>query len=195
FYLPGPSDTLADGMSRSWVTFIARGTKRPEELPVAIRHALQSLPGIKVISSKTMDDDLGIIRARANSRFTAWLFLLFGALGVSLASFGVYGVVAHAVAERRRELGVRVALGASSRDILEAVLRESVVVALAGAAGGLLLTKIGVVLLSQLAAEEIYNAPLFAAVAAFVVAVAALGALVPAMRATRIDPTESLRAE
>ncbi|MEO7086297.1 MAG: ABC transporter permease, partial [Gemmatimonadaceae bacterium] len=42
FYLPGPSDTLADGMSRSWVTFIARGTKRPEELPVAIRHALQS---------------------------------------------------------------------------------------------------------------------------------------------------------
>jgi ABC-type antimicrobial peptide transport system permease subunit len=143
----------------------------------------------------SMAENLGIVQGIQNARFVASLFILFAAIGVSLAAFGVYGVVAHAVAERRRELGVRVALGATPRDILSAVLRETVVVALSGAAGGLLLTKYGVALLGDIASVDLYNAPLFAVVATGIVGVAAVSALVPALRATRIDPTESLRAE
>lgn len=115
---------------------------------------------------------------------------------MGLAAFGVYGVVAHSVAERRRELGVRIALGATPRDILRAVLRESVVIALAGIAFGLLCSKYGVMMLGQFAAEnDVYNAPLFASVALFLLAAAASSAFVPALRATRVDPTESLRSE
>jgi len=100
------------------------------------------------------------------------------------------------VAERRRELGVRIALGASSRDILHAVLRESVAIALAGVAAGLLFTKYGVMLLGAFAIEgDIYNAPLFAAAALFLLAATAASAFAPAVRATRVDPTESLRCE
>jgi ABC-type antimicrobial peptide transport system permease subunit len=123
------------------------------------------------------------------------LFVAFAALAIALAAFGVYGVVAHGVAERRRELGVRVALGATTRDILHTVLRESVVVALAGAAVGLFLTKYGVMTVAEIAMLDVYNAPLFAMVAVAVLGVATATAFIPALRATRIDPTESLRAE
>jgi putative ABC transport system permease protein len=122
------------------------------------------------------------------------LFTLFAALGVGLASFGVYGVVAHSVAERRRELGVRIALGATARDIVHAVLRDSVMVALIGIAGGLLATKYGVFFLRALAFEDdLYNAPLFGLVALALGATAVVAAMIPALRATRVDPTESLR--
>jgi putative ABC transport system permease protein len=122
------------------------------------------------------------------------MFSLFAALGVALAAFGVYGVAAHSVAERRRELGVRIALGATSRDILHAVLRESATVVLLGVAFGLLCTKYGVRLLGNLAIEDdFFNAGLFAVVALALAATAVTAAMVPALRATRVDPTESLR--
>jgi ABC-type antimicrobial peptide transport system permease subunit len=123
------------------------------------------------------------------------LFIGFAAFGLGLAAFGVYGVVAHSVAERRRELGVRIALGATDRDILHAVLRETVVIGLAGIAVGLFVTKYGVQSLGTFALDEIYNAPLFAGAAAFLFLIAAASAFIPALRATRVDPTESLRNE
>jgi putative ABC transport system permease protein len=108
----------------------------------------------------------------------------------------VYGVVAYSVAERRRELGVRIALGATARDILHAVLRESVVVALAGIAGGLLAVKYTTTALASIAREDdLYNATLFASVALALGIAAVVAAMIPAMRATRVDPTESLRNE
>jgi ABC-type antimicrobial peptide transport system permease subunit len=133
---------------------------------------------------------------RASRRFMASLFTLFGALGLGLAAFGVYGVVAHSVAERRRELGVRIALGAARSDVLHAVLRESVLIALVGTAAGLFVTKYSVMLVGQFTAEnDVYNAPLFAGVAVFLAAMAAAAAMVPAWKATRVDPTECLRCE
>jgi putative ABC transport system permease protein len=89
-----------------------------------------------------------------------------------------------------------VALGATSRDILHAVLRDDVVVGLFGAALGLLMTKYGVLLLGGFVIEDdVFNAPLFAAVAGLLGATVATSAFIPALRATRIDPTESLRHE
>jgi ABC-type antimicrobial peptide transport system permease subunit len=124
--------------------------------------------------------------------FLAKVFTIFAALGLGLAVFGVYGVVAHSVAERRREIGVRIALGATPRDILRAVLRETVVIALSGIALGLLMTRNFVFLLPN---YDVYNAPLFAAVALALFVVAAASAFAPAWRATLVDPTESLRSE
>jgi hypothetical protein len=158
------------------------------KLPIALRRAGLLYP-------ITLDDEHGVTRERQTETFVAQLFVAFAAFGLALAAFGVYGVVAHSVAERRRELGVRVALGATSRDILHAVLRETLVIGLAGVAVGLLVTKYGVQALGTFALDEVYNAPLFAGAAIFLLGVAAISALIPALRATRVDPTESLRSE
>ncbi len=192
-YAPAAGDTLI--AASKLIHFVARASRSPQKLPLALRRAVETWSDYRSFGVETMDEALNLTKQRQSTRFIASLFTLFAGLGLGLAAFGVYGVVAHAVTERRRELGVRVALGATSRDILHAVLRESVVVALAGAAGGLLLTKYGVVLLGGLAGFDVYNAGLFAMVAAFIVATASVSAFVPALRATRIDPTESLRAE
>jgi putative ABC transport system permease protein len=188
YYLPGPRDSVIAGRRNGDITFFtARAAGNPSALSNLLRHA-----GARRV--RALGEDL--LREKQSRAFVAELFTLFAALGLALAAFGVYGVVAHSVAERRRELGVRIALGASSRDILHAVLRESVVIALAGIALGLLATKYGVPLLQAMAFEDdLYNAPLFAAAAAFLFVAAAASALIPALRATRVDPTESLRNE
>ncbi len=177
------------------LTLRARAADHPERLPTILRQEIASFPDASVSQVMTMVDYLGVTTGLQGARFLSELFVAFAALAIALAAFGVYGVVAHGVAERRRELGVRVALGATTRDILHTVLRESVVVALAGAAVGLFLTKCGVMTVAEIAMLDVYNAPLFAMVAVAVLGVATATAFIPAMRATRIDPTESLRAE
>jgi putative ABC transport system permease protein len=194
-YLPGPNDTAIAKRPLFLLTLRARAVDHPERLPTVLRQQIASFPDASVSQVTTMVDYLGVTTGLQGARFLSELFVAFAALAIALAAFGVYGVVAHGVAERRRELGVRVALGATTRDILHAVLRESVVVALAGAAVGLFLTKYGVMTVAEIAMLDVYNAPLFAVVAVAVLGVATATAFIPAMRATRIDPTESLRAE
>jgi hypothetical protein len=195
YYLPGPADSLVTskyGYVFAW--FVARAESHPETLPIAIRRAGQAWADVNLRGVISMDERLGLALQRQNTAFISSLFTLFAFLGVLLAAFGVYGVVAHGVAERRRELGVRIALGATARDVLHAVLRESVVVALSGVALGLFITKFAVKHLDKLILEDdVFNAPVFASVAAALILAAAIAALVPAMRATRVDPTESLR--
>jgi ABC-type antimicrobial peptide transport system permease subunit len=176
------------------VSFIARTAKHPEKLPAALRRSFELQGEVYARSIMSMSDALGLTRSRQNAAFISELFALFAALGLALAAFGVYGVVAHSVAERRRELGVRIALGATARDILHAVLREGVIVALGGIAAGLLVTKYARhYLLSVAREDDIYSATLFASVALVLLLTAVVAALIPAMRATRVDPTESLR--
>jgi putative ABC transport system permease protein len=186
YYLPGPQDTVASGRYSPLVQVTARGVDAPK-LPIALRRA-----GVR--NAVSLGERFRI--ERMSRAFVAKLFVAFALIGLCLAAVGVYGVVAHSVAERRRELGVRIALGANARDILRAVLRDSVVIALAGVALGLLATKYGVPLLQSFVFEDdLYNAPLFAGAALFLVTAAGIAAYVPALRATRVDPTESLRCE
>jgi putative ABC transport system permease protein len=187
-YLPGAADTIDLRPQDRGIAFvIARAVSDPAAVVIALRRA-----GFVAVSS--LGDDLR--RQQASRRFLAALFLLFASLGVGLAAFGIFGVVSHSVAERRREIGVRIALGATARDVLHAILRDSVVIALAGAAVGLLATKYGVMFLRTYAFEDdLYNAPLFAGAAVALLVVAAASAYLPARRATRIDPTEALRSE
>ncbi len=195
YYLPGAVDTVVTGRGfGATVRVTARTDGSPEHLALTILQSLQAGGDVRTYGIATMDAFLGLRTLRQSTRFVSLLFTLFAAIGVGLAAFGVYGVVAHSVAERRRELGVRIALGATARDILRAVLRESMVVVLLGVAVGLLCTKYGVVLLGNMAIEDdFFNAGLFAAVALALGVTVVVAALVPALRATRVDPTESLR--
>jgi predicted permease len=193
YYLPGPRDTL-DGRRYGPLSITARTEGSAQSLATTIARAFFEAGDYRTFGISPMEAYLGVIRARQSSRFISGMFSLFAALGVGLAAFGVYGVVAHSVAERRRELGVRIALGATSRDILHAVLRESVAVVLLGVALGLLCTKYGVQLLITMTLDgDVYNAALFALVALGLAATTVIAAMVPALRATRVDPTESLR--
>ena len=131
-----------------------------------------------------------------HERLIAWLCAVFAALGLGLASVGLYGVMAHAVTERTREIGVRMALGAQRGDVIGMVLRESLVPVLAGVAAGV----VGAVALARLVAGMLYGvAPrdpatiALAAVAMLGVSLAA--AALPARRASRVEPMAALRHE
>lgn len=133
-----------------------------------------------------------MVRAR---RFLAGGFGLFGGLAVTLAAVGVYGVLAHAVSHRMREFGVRIALGASGRDVMRLVLHDGAVMALAGTAIGAFFAMAG----ARLLESWLYNVPatdVWALVAAEItlVATVTLACISPAVRAARADPLDVLRA-
>jgi ABC-type antimicrobial peptide transport system permease subunit len=120
----------------------------------------------------------------------------FAALALLLAAIGIYGVVSYSVARRRREIGVRLALGARAEQVRRAVLRDGMVMAAMGLAIGLL----GAALLTRAARSVLYAVspfdPLtYLAVAAALGAVAALASWAPARRASLLEPTEVLRSE
>lgn len=178
------------------IQIVARAKSDPDRLVVTLRGHLPAGGIVRGASVESMEEAMGIRRERQSHDFVASIFLTFAVLGVGLAALGIYGIVAHSVAERTRELGVRIALGAGVRDILHAVLREGNVTVLAGIAVGLYLTKNTAGWLHAFIFEDDeYNAPVFAAVAVVLFVVAVLSALWPALRATRIDPVESLRSE
>lgn len=180
------------------VTVYARARGNVELAALRLERALRSSrSGRATPTAAPMLDDLFVSQRRTRHDFVAGMFGTFALIGVLLASVGVYGIVSHSVAERRRELAVRISLGATLRDILHSVLREGNVVVLMGIAAGLLLTKVTVYWLANFFVGEHdgADAVLFAAIAVFLFTVAALAAFIPALRATRIDPVEALRHE
>ena len=149
-----------------------------------------------MVNTASMEESLALVRVRESHDFVASLFTLFALLAVGLAALGVYGIVSHSVSERKRELGVRLALGATARDIVYVVIRDGNPAVLAGVALGLYLIKRTVLWLHGFSFEgDEYDAPLFAAMAAFLFATALVSALIPAWRATKIDPVEAFRSE
>lgn len=151
-------------------------------------------PTVPVSDVRLLDGFVAESAARA--RFAALLLTLFATVALLLGATGIYGVMTAAVSRRTREIGVRMALGATSRGVMRMVLRESVVVAIAGvllgivgaiAAGGLLrglLFGVGTV-----------DVTVLAAVAALLAGVAILASLAPARRASRVDPLSAIRTE
>jgi putative ABC transport system permease protein len=195
YYLPSASDS-ARVRGMLMVDVVARTSHAPTRLPVALLRALHDVPPLRALGAESMEDHLSITRERQAHEFVASTFVAFSALAIGLAAIGIYGIVVHSITERRRELGVRIALGASPRQVLEAVLREGNVVALSGIALGLLLTKrTADWLYAFTQADAKYDAPLFGAMAAMLFVIVVVAALAPALRATRIDPVESLRNE
>ena len=196
YYRPAATDSFVANKFGYMTEAVIRARRDPVHMPLNLRRAFATLPSSWVSSVGSMEEAIGLLRIREGHDFVAGIFQLFTLLALGLASLGIYGVVAHSVAERQRELGVRIALGADTRQVLRAVLREGNAVALGGVAVGLFCTKYTMQWLQAFSFEgDQYDAPLFAAMAAVLFIVAVAAALGPALRATRIDPVESMRSE
>ena len=129
-------------------------------------------------------------------RLGASLFTVFGALAILLAMIGLWASVSHAVSQRRHEFAVRLAVGASPARLVRLVLNDGLRTALIACAAGLLIASATTRLIGDLLFNVSPRDPaVFAAVAAGVLAVATLASLWPALRASRVNPAEALRAE
>jgi predicted permease len=129
-------------------------------------------------------------------RFRAWLFGSFAVAALVVIAIGVCGLLAMTTARRTREVGIRMALGATRESVFGLLLREQLPAVLAGlAAGGLAAVWAVTLVKSYLYQLTMYDARVWAIAVGLILAVAALGALVPALRASRVDPVQALRAE
>jgi len=151
-------------------------------------------PELALYDVRTMDEY--VATSVATPRFQTLLLALFAAVGLTLTAIGLYGVMAYGVAQRTREFGIRLALGARPAEVLGLVLRS----ALALIAAGLIVGVVAGAFATRLLASALYGvSPLdpatFAAVAAMLIAVALVASYVPARRATRVDPIAAIRSE
>jgi putative ABC transport system permease protein len=151
-------------------------------------------PELVVANVKTMDEVVS--SSVAQRRLTMLLLTIFAATALLLAAVGIYGVIAYSVTQRTQEIGIRMALGAQHTDVLRMVVRQALLLAVAGivigGAGALLLTRLMEGLLFQVKPGD----PLtFAVVSGVLAGVALLASYIPGRRATRVDPVIALRAE
>jgi predicted permease len=172
-----------------------RGQGDPVALAGAIRSALLDIePDLAfpmVVSSETL-----IERATNNQRFTAKAVGVLGLLALLLAAIGVYGVVAFAVSSRTREIGLRMAMGATRKEVLGQVLREGVGLALPGLIlGGLLSAGLAVAVRSEFFGLSPIDPISFVAAAGVLFSVVVLASFAPARRAAGIDPMRALRMD
>ncbi len=179
----------------TYLTVVARTRSDPAALVPTLREAVRSADrGVALSEVQTMDEV--VARATASPRFYLLLLGSFAAAALALAAVGIYGVMSYSVARRTNEIGIRMALGARSGDVLRLVMREAVgVVAIGGGIGlavAWLLTRLMGGLLYGVGAADPAT---FTGVAALLGAVALVATYVPARRAVRVDPLSALRAE
>ena len=164
-------------------------------IPEEVRKQVQAVdPTLPLSGSQTLSETVSA--SLAERRFSMEMVGLFALTALLLAGIGIYGVIAYIVSERTHEIGIRLALGAQRRNILSAVLRQGLWLAVTGAAVGFL----GALLVSHFMAELLYgvkpNDPLtFAGVTTLFIGVALLACYIPARRATQVDPVVALRNE
>ena len=177
------------------MNLIVRATNDPRSLARSLQHEVQSLDrDIPVFRIKTLEQYLGV--AVAQPKFNALLLSLFAGLALLLTAIGLYGVMSYSVIQRAQEIGIRIALGARTGDVLKMVLRQGLKLTamglLIGLAAAYALTRYMQSLLFGVKATD----PLtFAAISLLLVAVALLACWLPARRATEVDPLEALRTE
>ena len=177
------------------VTVAARTAADPSEALRSIRSVFRDVdPDLPLYDVRTMEDHMGT--ALLPARLGGSVLGLFGVLGMVLAAVGIYGVMAYSVSQRKREMGIRVALGAERGDVVGMVLRDGLRLAVLGTAVGLVLAA----LLGRLVQGMLYDvAPLdpvaFTVVPALLLGVALLAVYLPARRASRSDPVTALRSE
>ncbi|HEY7234288.1 MAG TPA: ABC transporter permease [Gemmatimonadaceae bacterium] len=194
-YLDYEQQPATQGFAPRSMNIVVRSPLEPASLAATVRRTVNALdPTLPIVRFRTMDDVFSDSVSRP--RFLAQLLGIFAAVALALAAIGTYGVLAYSVAVRRRELGIRMALGSSQHGLLSLVLGQGMWLAALGLIAGLL----GALVVTRLASSLLFGVkpadPLtFAGVAVFMMLVAFLACLVPARRATRVDPLVALRAE
>ena len=174
---------------------VIRTSVKPESIVPAVRDAIWSVDSNEPIARIQTLDAIVTRQLSEPSQDTA-LLGAFAALALAVASIGLYGVLSYVVSQRTNEIGVRVALGATSQDIVLSFGRRGLELTLAGLAAGLLLSFVAVRLMTTMlyGVRPDYVSAV-AAVSAILLMVAAIASLVPAYRASRIDPMVALRHE
>jgi putative ABC transport system permease protein len=180
---------------RLQVKLSARTLNDPAAAVPMIRSIVREIdPMLALADIRTMEQ----VRHRSLSglKEPAWLIAIFAALSALLAALGLYGVVSHSVSQQRREIGIRMALGARGNDVIALIVQNVMVTIVAGVivglAGAAALTRVTTSLLFEVSALD----PIaFSAAGVTMAAVGVLAAVIPASRATRVDPTTALRSE
>lgn len=178
-----------------FMSLVLRIATSPENLAPAIRAAVRSIDRDQPVSQIVTMEEL-FAKSVAPRKFRMFLLGLFALLALILATVGVYGVFAYSCAQRMREFGLRLALGASRPEIIELVVREGLTLA----AIGILVGLFGAFLLTRFLASLLYSVkptdpPTFVAVSLILTGVALAACYIPARRAARVDPMVALRYE
>ena len=194
-YLPHAQFPAGTGTPLRTLRIVLSSEGEPAGLTAALRAAVAELdPDIPLAEVQTMEEALGAWSSER--RLTMLLVGSFAALALILGAVGVYGVMAHLVVRRHREIGIRIALGALPREILGLVLSQGLRLAGLGIAAGLLGALVSTRLLAGLLfGVEPTDPATFVATAATLGAVAMVASLLPALRATRTDPITALRSD
>ncbi|MGE0882864.1 MAG: ABC transporter permease [Blastocatellales bacterium] len=183
------------GSQLSYNILVVRTTVRPETLIGAILGEFRSMdPNLPVTGAKTLTEHMNFSLFPA--RAVAWLLASFGSLALALAAIGIYGVMSYSVAQRTREVGIRMALGAQRSDVLRMILTQGMKLAAIGMAIGL----VAAYALTRLLANLLYgisstDAVAFIGVSLLLGLVVMIACLIPATRAAKVDPMVALRYE
>jgi len=183
------------GLGLGGMNVVVRTSLPVDSLSSQIRGLVQSMdPTLPVIRLRTMDEVFG--ESVARPRFMAQLLGLFAALALALAAVGTYGILAYTVSQRRKEIGIHMALGATRSTVLRMVLGQGLRFTLVGLAVGIA-AAFG---LTRLLQTQLFNVrpsdpATIASVAVFIALVAMVACLIPANRAARVDPMVVLRDE
>jgi putative ABC transport system permease protein len=186
--------SLYQSASRRLAIFL-RGHMDAAAIPEEVREQVQAVdPTLPISGSQTLNETVSA--SLAERRFSMEMIALFALTALLLAGLGIYGVISYIVGERTHEIGIRIALGAQRKNILQMVLRQGLGLAIAGAAVGL----VGALVVSHLMAGLLYGVrptdPVtFSSVTLLLLGVALLACYIPARRAIRVDTLVALRHE
>jgi putative ABC transport system permease protein len=175
--------------------FVIRSTRTTESLASTIQSTVRAMdPALPVVQLRSMESVFGASVSRQH--FLSLLLGIFAAVALALAAIGTYGVLSYLVTERQREIGIRVALGASAMGIVKLVVRQGMVIALAGLALGV----IGAFALARVTRSLLFDVSptdpvTYVTVGLAIVVVALLACLIPAQRAMRVDPLVAIRSD
>ncbi|HEX5082148.1 MAG TPA: FtsX-like permease family protein, partial [Blastocatellia bacterium] len=188
-YLPQSQPTLsADQLA-------LRVSGDPAPVIAAVRKEVFALDKtVPIYDVTSMSERIAKVVSRY--RFSAWLMGAFAAMAMFLAAIGIYGVVSYAASARTHEIGVRIALGAQTRDIARLIISDGITLIVVGISSGLIAAFTATrVLKSQLYGVETNDPLTFIAISLALMAVALTACYIPAMRATKVDPLIAIRAE
>jgi predicted permease len=189
FYLPWAQENFP------FVNIAVRSNLKVDAATKLVQSVVTKIdPGIAIAIPQMMDTV--VAQARGQARLMMWLLGIFAGVAVLLASIGIYGAVAYSVEQRTGEIGVRMALGAQTRDVLRLIVSQGMRPVVIGLAIGIVSAfALGRLLTSQLYEVSARNPALLGASTILLAAVAMVACLVPARRAAHVDPIQALRAE